>query len=108
MMSYFCIKDEEGNDTSYLLVSYGIKVNGENVAFELKSDDFSVSYELRPDTRFSTVDIIKSYLEGILEQVKTNGYVLNVSEYFSRMYVMIGYETSSVFEMRQFTASKLL
>ena len=108
MMSYFCIEDEEGNDTSYLLVSCGIKVNGKNVVFELKSDDFSVSYELRPETRFSTVDSIKSYLEGILEQVKTKGYVLNVSEYFSRMYVMIGYETSSDFEMGQFTASKIL
>ena len=64
-------------------------------------------YELRPDTRFRTVDSIKSYLENVMDQVISRGYLLKISEYFSRTYVMIGYETDCDLEYGQFTASKL-
>lgn len=106
-MVYFAISDENDNTLSYILNSYKIEVNEENVVLELKALDFSVVYELRPDTRFRTVDSIKSYLENVMDQVISRGYLLKISEYFSRTYVMIGYETNCDLECGQFTASKL-
>ena len=67
----------------------------------------SVTYELRPDMRFETVDAICSSLQNKLTKAVASGYTVKISEYFARMYVMIGYETEDEFEMDQFTASKL-
>lgn len=106
-MSYFNISDENDNVNSYILVSYELNRQEESVIVKFNSMNFSVAYELRPDVRFKTVDDIKNYLDQLLEKVVSEGYTLKISEYFTRMYIMIGYETDDEYKSGQFTASKL-
>lgn len=106
-MSYFKIEDENKNINSYVLFSYELNIQEKSVLLKLNSMEFSVAYELRPDDRFKTVDDIKNYLEQLLEKVVSEGYTLKISEYFVRMYVVIGYETEVEYNREQFTASKL-
>lgn len=105
-MSYFNIYDENDNVSSYVLTSYEIRKQEDNVLVSFNSINYSVTYELRPDTRFKDVDIIKDFLEKLLDKVVAAGYTLQISEYFVRMYVTIGYETDDEYKSGQFTASK--
>lgn len=105
-MNFFSISDENDNVKSYLLVSYEIKKLEDCVEVEFHSIDYSVVYDLRPDTRFKTVDEIRSYLDKLLETIVTAGYMLKIDEYLVRKYVMIGYETDDEYVSGQFTASK--
>ena len=103
----FNITDDNGNIKMYELVSYDINKQVGSVVLKLNSSNFSVSYELRPDERFTTIDNIENYLNELFDKAIALGCTLNVSEYFARMYLMIGYETDEEYVSGQFTASKL-
>lgn len=88
-MSYFNISDDNDNEKSYILTSYKITKQKDCVLVKLDSNNYSITYELRPDVRFNTVDKIKNFIEKLLSKVVTNEYTLEISEYFERMYVII-------------------
>lgn len=106
-MSYFTIIDEKDNVKSYTLDSYEINSQGESVFVRFHSRNITIGYELRPDMRFRTCDAISEYMENLLKVIATTGHILKITEYFTRCYVMIGYETDDEFHMEQFTAKKL-
>ena len=106
-MSYYSIEGEDDTIKTFVLVSYEVTPKEETVIVKFSSMENSVTYELRPDMRFETVDAICSSLQNKLTKAVASGYTVKISEYFARMYVMIGYETEDEFEMDQFTASKL-
>ena len=105
-MSHFNISDDNDNEKSYILISYKITKQKDCVLVKLDSNNYSITYELRPDVRFNTVDKIKNFIEKLLSKVVTNEYTLEISEYFERMYVIIGYETDEESEEGQFTVLK--
>jgi len=106
-MSYYSIEGEDDTIKTFILVSYEVTPKEENVIVKFSSIENSVAYELRPDMRFESVDAICNSLQNKLTKAVASGYTVKISEYFARMYVMIGYETEDEFEMDQFTASKL-
>ena len=106
-MSYYSIEGEDDTIKTFVLVSYEVTPKEETVIVKFSSMENSVTYELRPDMRFESVDAICSSLQNKLTKAVASGYTVKISEYFARMYVMIGYETEDEFEMDQFTASKL-
>lgn len=106
-MSYFSIEGEDDTIKTFVLISYEVTPKEEAVIVKFSSVENSVTYELRPDMRFGSVDAIYSSLQNKLTKAIASGYTVKISEDFARMYVMIGYETEDEFEMDQFTASKL-
>lgn len=106
-MSYYSIEGEDNKEKTYVLASYEVTPNEENVIVKFSSLDGSVAYELRPDMVFKSVDSIHRTLTNNLKKAVESGYTVKISEDFERMYVSIGYETEDEYEMPRFTASKL-
>ena len=106
-MNKFVILNEEGYRKSYQFKSYNLDKKEECIVVEFFSNNFSVAYELHTDTRFATIDSIEEYLIILLEEIKTNEYVLVISEDLTRFYIKIGYESDVDIKMGQFTASKI-
>lgn len=106
-MSYYSIEGKDNTIETFILVSYKVTQKEDIVIVNFSSMENSVTYELRPDTRFKSVDDIYNSLMNKLKKIVASGYTIKISEYFERMYVTIGYETEDEFEMDQFTASKL-
>ena len=106
-MSYYSIKGEDDAIKTFVLVSYEVTPKKNTVIVKFSSMKDSVTYELRPDEQFKSVDTICSSLNNKLTKAVASGYTVKISEDFERMYVMIGYETEDEFEMDRFTASKL-
>ena len=107
-MAYFSVTDDGDQISTYVLASYKIEKNEENVEISLNSmNDVCVKYRLKPDMRFKTCDQIKKCLEKMFDVVISDGHILKISENFERAYVFIGYETTEEFERAQFTASKM-
>lgn len=106
-MSYYSIQGEDDTIKTFVLASYEITPKEDVVIVKFSSMKDSVTYELRPDMCFGSVDTICSSLKNKLAKAVDSGYTIQISEDFERMYVMIGYETEDEFEMDRFTASKL-
>lgn len=106
-MSYFAITDENQNIKSYSLDSYEIIPQKESIIVKFHSGNITRGYELQSDMRFRTCDVISEYIENLLNTIVSTGHTLKIIEYFTRCYVMIGYETDEDFHMEQFTARKL-
>ena len=105
-MSYFSISDDNDNVKSYVLTSYEIETQDNNVLVSFNSVNYNVTYKLRPDARFKTVESIKIFLKKLLAKVISASYTLKISEFSQRMYVTIGYETDNEYVSEQFTGSK--
>lgn len=106
-MSYYSIEGEDDTIKTFVLVSYEVTPKKDTVIVKFLSMENSVTYELRPDMVFKSVNAICSSIANKLSKAVASGYTVKISEDFDRMYVMIGYETEEEFEMDRFTASKL-
>lgn len=106
-MRMFTVIDDKNEAKSYFLESYSIDKKKDCILVRFKSSNFDVTYELRSDSRWPTLDGIERYLKNLLEVIGSNNYELKIVEYMDRFYVSIGYEANDKREIKQFTASRL-
>lgn len=88
------IIDDAGISTSYILISITVSIKtskeDEYVVLRIETKNETITYEIRPDTRFPDTRKIEQLINNKIETTSSNNVPFIISENLERDYIYIG------------------